>query len=184
MLLNKVNVLDKGFVSLVSASGNGRLLQDIQDEYFKTKVNPNLLKIASATFIIKCPIFVQLNLHKYNLDVIITPCSDVEAYIPTVDLIDGDSLEDREGMQKYIQQTTEALLLNQQAMPLDGGSDFTSQLLIPISVYNKIIVHGNLKQWLDFVKQKNLPKEMELYRANIESLLEVEWRNLKNMKEL
>ena len=184
MLLNKVNVLDKGFISLVTASGNGRLLQDIQDEYFKTKVNLNLLKMASATFIIKCPIFVQLNLHKYNLDIIITPCDDVEAYIPTVDLIDGDSLEDREGVQRYIQQTTEALLLNQQAIPLDGGSNFTSQLLIPISVYNKIIVHGNLKQWLDFIKQKNLPKEMEIYRSQIEGLLEIEWKNIKQLMKM
>ena len=184
MLLNKENILDKGFVAPLQFNGGSRLLQELQDHYFRTKTNIKLLNLASATLIIKCPLFVQLNLSQYGLDIISTPSDDVEAYIPDVSMIEGDSLEDRQRIAQYIKTTTEALLLNQQGMPMDGGSDFTSQLLSPITVYNEIIVHGNLKKWLMFLKQKKLPKELELYRCQVEILLETEWKNIVSLKKL
>ena len=184
MLLNKENILDKGFVAPLQFSGGGRLLQELQDNYFKTKNNIKLLSLSSATLVIKCPLFVQLNLSQYGLDIISTPSDSVEAYIPDVSMIEGDSLEDRQRLAQYIQATTEALLLNQVGMPMDGGSDFTAQLLTPISVYNEIIVHGNLQNWLAFLKQKRLPKEMELYRHSINELIKSEWKNLESLKKM
>lgn len=184
MLLNKENVLDKGFVAPLEFSGGGRLLQDLQDEYFKTKTNTKLLKVASATLIIKCPLFVQLNLSQFGFDIIATPSDSIEAYIPDVSIVEGDSLEDKQEISKYIKATTEALLLNQKAMVMDGSSDFTAQLLTPISVYNEIIVCGKLENWIRYLKQKSLPKEMELYRSQVESTLESEWKNMKNLKKM
>lgn len=184
MLLNKENVLDKGFVAPLEFSGGGRILQDLQDEYFKTKTNIKLLKLASATLIIKCPLFVQLNLQQCGLDVITTPSNTVEAYIPDVSMIDGDSLEDRQRMASYIKATTEALILNSQGMPMDGGSNFTAQLLMPITVYNEIIVNGKLEQWIKYLNQKNLPREMELYRSQISGSLESEWKNIDALRKI
>ena len=184
MLLNKILVLDKGFIAPLQFNGGGRLLQELQDNYFKTRANVRLLNITSATLVIKCPLFVQLSLSQCGLDIILTPSNDVEAYIPDVSMVDGETLEDRENIAKYIKVTTEALLLNQKGMPMDGSSDFTSQLLTPITVYNEIIVHGNLKKWLFFLKQKNLPKEIELYRAHINALLETEWKNIEALKAI
>ena len=184
MLLNKENVLDKGFVAPLEFSGNGRLLQDIQDEYFRTKTNMKLLKLSSATLVIKCPLFVQLNLQQHGLDVITTPSDDIEAYIPDVSMIEGESLDDRQHMAAYIQATTEALILNAKAMPMDGGSEWTAQMLMPISVYNENIVTGRLEQWVSYIKQKKLPKEMELYRKAIEETLTVEWKNMNSLKKM
>ena len=165
-------------------NGGGRLLQELQDSYFKTRTNVKLLNLASATLVIKCPLFVQLNLHNNGLDIILTPSDNVEAYIPDVSMVSGETLEDRENIAKYIKVTTEALLLNQKGMPMDGSSDFTSQLLTPITVYNEIIVHGNLRNWLSFIKQKNLPKEIELYREHINILLGTEWKNIELLKKI
>ena len=176
-------VLDKGWVAVLEFSGGGRMLQDLQDKYFKTKTNIKLLKLASATLIMKLPLFVQLNLQKYGLDVITTPSNDIEAYTPDVSMIDGDKLEDRENMANYIKATTEALILNSQGIPMDGGSDFTAQLLMPITVYNEIIVSGKLEQWINYLNQKNLPKEMELYRSQINGSLESEWRNINALRK-
>jgi hypothetical protein len=184
MLLNKENILDKGFIAPLEFSGGGRLLQDIQDEYFKTKTNLRLLKLASATLVIKCPLFVQLNLAQHGLDVITTPSDSIEAYIPDVGMIEGNSLEDRQNMEKYIRATTEALILNQVGMPMDGGSDFTAQLLTPISVYNEIIVCGRLENWVNYLSQKKLPKEVEMYRKGILSILEVEWKNITALMKI
>ncbi len=181
MLLNKENVLDKGFVAPLQFNGGGKLLQELQDHYFKTKTNIRLLSLSTATLVIKCPVFVQLNLCKYGLNFISTPSDEVEAYIPDISMIEGNSLEDRQEIAKYIQVTTEALLLNQKGIPMDGGNHFTAQLLSPITVYNEIIVNGNLVEWIKFLKQKNLPKEMKLYQNAIKELLETEWKNLEKL---
>jgi hypothetical protein len=181
VLLNKITVLDKGFVAPLSFSGSGKALQEIQDHYFKTKANFKLLELSSACIVIKCPLFVQLNLSQYGLNIITTPSDNVEAYIPDLSLVQGESLEDRQEIVRYIELTTEALLLNHKGMTMDGSSRFTAQLLTPITVYNELIVNGKLVNWIQFIKQKQLPKELELYRKSVEDILLVEWRNLDSL---
>ena len=184
MLLSKENVLDKGFVAPLEFCGGGKILQDLQDSYFRTKTNMKLLKIASATLIIKCPLFVQVNLQQYGLDVIATPSDCIEAYIPDISMVEGETIEDRQRIVQYMQATTEALLLNQKGMTMDGGDSFTSQLLMPITVYSEIIVHGSLSQWVNYLNQKKLPKEIKAYQVQISSTLESEWKNIEKIKKM
>lgn len=184
MLLNKLNIGDKGFVALLEVSGSGRMLQDIQDEYFKTKYSLRLLELSTATLVIKCPLFVQLNLSQSGLNIISTPTQEVEAYIPDLSEIAGNSIEDRQEMENYIKITTEALLLNQKGLPMDGADAFTAQLLTPISVYSEIIVTGNIRQWIQLLNQKNLPLQVERYRLMVESILLNEWKNLTELKKI
>jgi hypothetical protein len=66
-------------------------------------------------------------------------------------------------------------------MTMYGSSRFTAQLLTPITVYNELIVNGKLVNWIQFIKQKQLPKELELYRKSVEDILLVEWRNLDSL---
>jgi thymidylate synthase ThyX len=181
VLLNKINVLDKGFVAPLVVSGDGRLLQDIQDHYFKTKTNLKLLELCNVSLVIKCPLFVQLNLSQYGLSIITTPSDNVEAYIPDLSMIDGESLEDKQEIARYIEITTEALLLNHKGLMMDGGSKFTAQLLTPITVYNELIVTGKLNNWLNFLRQKKLPKELDLYRSAVHNVISTGWRNLDQL---
>lgn len=184
MLLNKNEVLDKGFVAPLCFSGGGRLLQDIQDHYFKANINMKLLNISTATLVIKCPLFVQLNLSQYGLDIISTPSDGVEAYTPDVSMVDGETLEDRERVVEYIEKTTDALLINKEGMAMDGVDKFTSQLLMPITIYNELIVHGSLGDWLVYLKQKKLPKELEAYRCQILEVLKTEWKNVDSLLKM
>lgn len=184
MLLNKVNVLDKGFVALLDSNCPGKMLQDLQDTYFKASTNMKLLNLCSATIIIKCPLFIQLNLSQYGFDIVSTPSGDIEAYIPDIGEIEGESLADRQDMSNYIEQTTEALLLNQKGMPMDGADEFTSQLLTPITVYNEIIVHGDLRKWVNYLSQKSLPKPLKSYQTALASILKVEWGNLEALLKI
>lgn len=184
MLLNKLNVSGNGFVALLESSGNGRLLQELQDEYFKTKVNMKLLELSSATLVIKCPLFVQMNLSQHGLRIISTPTKEVEAYVPDLSEIKGNSVEDKQAIHEYLKITTEALLLNQQGLPMDGADNFTAQILTPISVYSEIIVSGNIRQWVSFVSQKNLPAQVENYRNEVNNILVNEWKNLESLKKV
>jgi len=180
MLLNKINVLDKGYVASLCFSGNGKLLQDIQDEFFQTNINLKLLNIASAVLMIKCPLFIQLNLSQSGLNIISTPSNNIEAYIPDLSMIDA-SPENASNIHNYIKTTTEALILNQKGLPMDGCDGFTAQLLSPISIYSEIIVHGNISAWISFLKQKKLPKEVSLYKKEILNILRAEWRNIDSL---
>lgn len=184
MLLNKLNIGDKGFVALLETSGNGRTLQDIQDEYFKTKYSLRLLELSTATLIIKCPLFVQLNLSQSGLTIISTPTQEVEAYVPDLSEITGNSIEDRQEMENYIKITTEALLLNQKGLPMDGADAFTAQLLTPISVYSEIIVSGNIRQWIQFLNQRNLPKQVSTFQVQVLNLIKSEWKNIEELKKV
>lgn len=178
MQLNKINVLDKGFVALLESTGNSTMLQNIQDEYFRARVNMDLINLSSFTFIIKCPLFIQLNLGKYDFDIISLPSKEIEAYIPDVSMVKADTLEDRERVVQYIKSTTEALILNHKGLPMDGVDEFTAQLLTPISVYNKIIIKGSLKQWIKFLRQKKMPREIQVYQEAISDTIKVDMKNL------
>jgi hypothetical protein len=184
MLLNKVNVLDKGFVALIDSCGNAKLLQDLQDTYFKTKINMKLLELSSATLIIKCPLFVQLNISQFGFDIVSTPFNEVEAYLPDVSSVSADTLEDRQRICNYIHATTDALLLNHKGFSMDGADHFTSQMLTPINVYNEIIVSGNIRKWISYLSQHNLPKPLMDYQAGVESVLLTEWKNLDKLKKI
>lgn len=184
MLLNKLNVSDKGFVALLETSGNSILLKDIQDEYFLTRFNIKLLELSTATLIIKCPLFVQLNLSQSGLYVVSTPVKEVEAYVPDISEISGNSIDDRNEICEYIKMTTEALLLNQKGLPIDGADAFTSQLLTPISVYNELIVTGNIRQWITFLKQQDLPGQIGVYQQSIHKIILNEWKNIEELKKI
>lgn len=184
MLLNKLNVSGNGFVALLESSGNGRLLQSIQDEYFSTKVNLRLLELSTATLVIKCPLFVQLNLSQCGLDIISTPTKEIEAYVPDLSEITANDLEDRNAIAEYLKITTEALLLNQKGLPMDGADNFVSQILTPISVYSEIIVTGNIRKWINFTKQRKLPLQVEAYRLQVEAILINEWKNITALEKM
>lgn len=184
MLLNKLNVSSNGFVALLETSGNGRLLQSLQDEFFKTKTNMKLLELSSATLVVKCPLFVQMNLSQHGLRIIPIPSKELEAYVPDLSEIKANSVEDKEAIHEYLKITTEALLLNQQGLPMDGADNFTAQILTPISVYSEIIVSGNIRQWVSFTSQGSLPSQVENYRSEINNILVNEWKNLETLKNL
>lgn len=178
MLLNKQRVLDRGEIALISHSNDGKMLQDIQNTYFKTSFKKELIKIANATFIIKCPLFVQLNLSKFDFSIISTQSDDIEAYIPNIAEIKAKNLEDKKRIYRYFDQTVAALILNAKGLPMDDCDPFLAQTIMPVSVYNKLIVHGSLDAWLDFLKQSSLPNPIEVYRVKIREILSAHWLNL------
>ena len=182
--LNKISVLDKGYVALVSTSCDGKSLKGLEDSYFNNAINRELWHLASMTILVRCPLFKQLNFSsKCNLRVVQLPHKDLEAYIPDVSEIHTGSSEDDSEMAQYIKSSTEALLITQKALQKDKCDKFVSQVITPISVYNEVIVHGTLNEWLRYIKQKQLPKQLEAYRSAIEGIMAAEWKELDTYKK-
>ena len=181
MILAEQPVLDKGWIALTAHSNEGKELQDLQHTYFKTEIQPTFLEIANATFIFKCPLFVQLNLSKFYFKLINIPSEEIESYIPSLSDIGTGSNDDDMFMMNYLRQTTDSLVMNSKALPFDKCDPFIAQTLMPVSVYNKVVVHGTLLQWLKFLKQKNLPKPIESYRSQVQEALKAQWKNIDTL---
>jgi hypothetical protein len=184
MLLNKINVLDKGFVALISSSNDGQRLKELQDEFFKAHFQSTFLSIANATILFKCPLFVQLSLSKFGFKIIGIPVTEdkQEAYIPDITEIGSGTREDNIAIADDMYRTTEALLINPKAYQHDGCNRFTAQVITPVNVYTQLIVHGTLEQWLQYISQENLPNALFVYRTAVENLLKAEWKELQQIK--
>jgi hypothetical protein len=162
----------------LESTGSSKTLQSIQDEYFGARVNIDLINLSSFTFIIKCPLFIQLNLSKYGFDILPINNQEIEAYIPDVSMIKAETLEDKENVAQYIKATTEALILNHKGLPMDGVDEFTAQLLTPINTYNSIIIKGCLKKWIKFLQQKKMPREIQMYQDTITQVIKADVKNI------
>jgi hypothetical protein len=184
MLLNIEKVLDKGEVALISCSNDGKMLQDIQNTYFKATFKKELMDIATATMMIKCPLFVQLNLSKFDFNIINVAIDNIEVYIPDISEIEAKTVEDKRRIYKYFDQTMNALILNARSLPIDGCDPFIAQTTMPISTYSKLIVNGSLTTWIKFLKQVKLPKPVESYRLKIKDILGANWTNLRGLAKM
>jgi hypothetical protein len=146
-------------------------------EFFRSKDTTPLRDIANMTLIIKCPLFVQLNLSKFNLKVITAPqLGEPEAYAPNAGEIGGEDRSTNELIADDILRTSEALMINPKAYQTDGCDRFMSQILYPISTYTTLIVQGTHAEWVKFCIQSNPPTPVQSYQTAVKQIIEMEWR--------
>jgi len=177
MLLNKIPCLDKGYVAYVNSANNSKQLVEMALEFFRSTDTTPLRHMANLTLVIKCPLFVQLNLAKFDLRVVMTPLfTEPEAYVPNAGEIGGQDRQTNELIADDIGRTSEALLINPKAYQADGCDRFVSQILSPISTYTTLIVHGTHAEWQKFCVQNNSPAPLDSYKAAVKQILDMEWR--------
>ena len=176
MLVNRIPCLDAGFVAYLDSSGNSNKLKDIALEFFKKTDGKFLHDISTLTLVIKCPLFVQLNLSRYALHIISTLESEVEAYVPNVGEIGGKDHETNRLISDDIKRTTEALLINPRAYQTDGCDRFVSQILMPVSTYTTLIIHGSCNEWRKFCTQNNTPASISSYIDAVKQIMTLEWK--------
>jgi hypothetical protein len=180
--LNQRPVLDKGWVALHSASLNHEDFSHILKSHFRGVIDSRILDMTYAMLSIRCPLFVQLTFSEHGLSYSADRSSSVvEAYIPNVAEVNAPDLETSTLIQKDIEQTTEALILNPKAYQSDNCDIFISQVISPINIYNTLIVHGTLTQWMRYIEQRSLPRPVEAYRKAIEECLQGEWSQVIQM---
>lgn len=176
MLLNKIPCLDKGYVALVGSSNNSTLLKSVALEFFQTTDYSNLAHMANLTLVIKCPLFVQLNLSKFNLSIVSATTQEAELYLPNVGEIGGNDRETNTLIADDIARTSEALLINPKAYQADGCNRFISQILTPINTYTTIIVHGSYNDFRKFCNQPGMPAPIISYAQAVKQITDMEWK--------
>jgi hypothetical protein len=182
-LLSETPVLDKGYVAQYGCAPTGKEVIDLSREFFRSKFDSRILSHTNILLKIKCPLFVQLTFAEHGLFNFAQRSSNApEAYIPNVADVNAMNLEASEAIQADIEQTTAALLLNPKAYQTEQCDMFVSQVISPVSVYNVLIVSGNLNQWKSYISQQGLPTPIEAFRKAIESVVSAEYPFLKDTK--
>lgn len=176
ILENKIPVLDKGFVAMFDSSSNSRKLNEIAVEYFKKLDGKFLTDISSLTLLIKCPLFVQLNLSTFGFKVTNLPIQQIETYIPNVGEIGAPTLSASTDIAENIERTSHALMMNPKAYCADGCDRFMSQILTPINTYTTILVHGMYNDWCKFIAQPKPPNPIRSYMEAVAEILKAEWQ--------
>jgi len=175
----KIPVLDKGFIGLYSFSvGNDELNELVVA--FNLRQQDDYLCLPHLHMAIKCPLFVQLWLSKYQLHIVTKRSGVKEAYLPDESEINAKTLEYSKAIAEDIKATTEALLINPKAYTSEGCDSHVAQIITPINVYNELMVSGSLLQWMPILRANHLPQPVEAYRKSIKEILEAEWTVLKS----
>ena len=178
-LSNKIPVLDKGFVTLLSSSMDSKLFEEVSSQFMNGQsVDPRILDINTAHMLIKCPLFVQLSFSDIGLSCISQRQSSIEVYHPNVNEIGAKTLKDSEEIADHMKQTSDAIIMNSGTYKMDGCDTFISQINSPISVYNILLVTGTLSQYVKYCSKNNLPQPIEAYRAAIKDILLANWNSL------
>ena len=176
MLLNKLPCLDKGYVAFIASSCTSDRLNEVAMEFFKKDNSHFLREFSTLTLVIKCPLFVQLNLSTHDLKIVSAPPSDIDAYCPNLGEIGAPDLETSKSISDNIKMTTDALLINPKAYQLDGCDRFMSQVMTPINTYTTLLVHGSYNEWKKFCSQQRVPTPMKDYIKGITQIMNAEWR--------
>ena len=176
MLLNKLPCLDKGYVAYVDSSCNSTKLNTMALGLFKKTDSRFLYDLGTLTIVMKCPLFVQLNLSQFDLKIINIPSSEVEAYVPNVGEVGCPDHNTAKAISDDIERTTAALLINPKAYQADGCERFASQVLTPISTYTTLIVHGSYNEWKKFSSQNGMPNGMISYADAVQQIMQMEWK--------
>lgn len=173
-----IHNIDKGFVRLAGTNINSSDMEQLSLEPGNW-----ILDSSHTSFIIKCPLFVQLSLSQYNLSMHSLKTTKVDAFTPDASYIGTGNNESDRLIADDMHRTTEALLINPSAYQHDKCERFISQILTPISVYNTLVATGSLRSWLKFVNQSGLPKPIEMFAQAIIAELKSEWPNVEYVKE-
>lgn len=176
MLINRLPCLDKGYVAYLDSSCNSTKLNSVALSLFKKSDSRFLYDISTLTLVMKCPLFVQLNISTFAFKVISVPSTEVEAYCPNVGEVSCSDHNTAKAIADDIERTTAALLINPKAYQADGCDRFTSQVLTPISTYTTLIVHGSYNEWKRFSSQNGMPNGIVHYADAVQQIMAMEWK--------
>jgi hypothetical protein len=178
MLLNKLPVLDNGYVALIDSVMPHKQYQAVVDEFYNATDTAALHKLCYAIIVFKAPLFVQLHLAQHGLTLVSTKIKDNEAYVPSIGEIGCSNHETNKLISEDMSRTTEALLINPSAYQADGCDAFLSQVILPISSYATFLVGGSLEIWQKFYNTKSVPMPIKSYASAVEQLIKVEWKHV------
>jgi hypothetical protein len=179
--MNKLPILDKGYVALFSRSMSNNEFIDARTRLFKGRNDIRLIDCVQVHVSAYTPLFIKLSLIPSNITCFDYPSRrEPDAYIPTVAEINSSkSLEHNERISEDIRQTTQALLLNPKAYTMDGCDSYVAQTITPISVYSEYLATASLSTWISYIN-RDYNSLVKPFAEAVRDILLAEWPNLRD----
>jgi hypothetical protein len=151
------------------------------EEFFGGTYPTSLEELGVMTVVMKCPLFVQLNLSKFSLRIINAESKNlpiqIDAYRPNPGEVGSPERSINETVSDDISRTTDALLINPRSYQADGANKFIAQVLTPINVYTTLIVQGSYSEWCKVAyQQSSLPAPIKAYTSALQQIITAEWK--------
>ena len=179
--MNKIPVLDKGYVGLLSSSMNEKDYVFTRSTFFFGRNDRRLLCTPILHMLIKSPVFVQLSMGPNQISWASARAdSEREAYVPSVNDVNAKDLATSEAIQNDIDQTTTALLLNPRSYIMDGCDVSVAQTITPISIYTTYLATASLADWICYINRDDFPAPVKAYCEAIRGILLAEMPSLED----
>jgi len=172
--MNKIPVLDKGYVGLLSSSLKGKDIVMLKSLLPRGTANESILDLPRVHLVIKCPIFVQTSTANY-CTWHKTRDNSLECFIPSINDINARDLQTSKDIQQAIEQTTEALMMNPKSFAMDGCDAHIAQCIVPVSAYTTFIATGSLSDWISYINREDFPVPVKAYCEAIRQILLADW---------
>jgi hypothetical protein len=180
MLLNKLHVLDKGYVALIQSTFDSVLVSKIRDEFMSGETSQDDVlteKLSRAVMLLKMPLFATRSLSQHGIVQVNLPHKgDLEAYLPNPGEVASGDHELDVSIADDIARTTQALLINPKAYESDGCNRFVAQLITPVNVYVTLIANGTYNQWKSFSEMRDTPDQIKAYQKAVKEIMRSEWK--------
>lgn len=179
--LNKIPVLDKGYVQLSSFAPSFLEVESMRSEFFRGALAPQLIETIHVFLRLKCPYFILIPLLTSGMRAISVPGLASDAFIPHVNDIMSSSLGSSQEIRDSMSLTIDSLMLNQKAYVKEGCNAFVASLTTPVSAYWEGIIFGQLKDWIRFGNASGLHPLIKEYQRSVIDCISVEYKNINDI---
>lgn len=180
--LNKLPVLDKGYVAMMSCSPSYQEHVRMMSSFFRNRLTQNLIDVTYVHLEVKCPYFILIPMISSNIKVISSVNQATDAFVPTVEHISSGSLDNDRDISESMSITIDSLMLNQKAYVHDGCNALVASLTTPVAAYWDGVMYASMSEWARFMFAKGLHPIVKQYQTAIYNAISTEYKNLEDIR--
>ena len=165
--LNKLPVLDHGYVSLISCSPSYSDHTDIRSSLFRNRLTAQSIDMVYVHLEVKCPYFILIPMVSSGIRCASSVSQASDAFCPTLDMVASGSTANDRDISESMKMTVESLMLNQKSYVHDGCNAFVASITTPVAAYWEGVMYASMTEWSRFMFAKDLHPIVKQYQKTI-----------------
>ena len=180
--LNKLPVLDKGYVAMISCSPSYQDHLCMMSSFFRNRLTHNLIDVTFVHLEVKCPYFILIPMISSGIKVVSSVNQITDAFCPTIEHISSGSHANDKDISESMRFTIESLMINQKAYVHDGCNSLVASVTTPVAAYWEGVMYASMTEWAKFIFAKGLHPIVKQYQSAISDMISTEYKNLEDIK--
>lgn len=180
--LNRLPVLDHGYVSLISCSPTYSEHKSIMSSLFRNRLSMQSVDMVYVHLHIKCPYFILIPMVSSGIRCVSSANQAGDAFCPTIEYVSSGSSSNDRDISESMKMTIESLMINQKAYIHDGCNAFIASVTTPVAAYWEGVMYASLTEWCRFILAKDLHSVVKQYQKTIHDSISTEYKNIDDIK--